>query len=296
MSQTSQVAEHYGGYGLKERIDDVLGDVGLAEEWLSPSPLALLDKFRALGFDVTIELARAVRVLPGVQGVHVGSGLEEPSSYHATTFKCSVQGVDLNPSFVDAAKYPAKQSGLSDEVRYDCADALVFPYERKILEIAWTQHVAINIADRLGFYAEVHRVLRPGGQFAVYEIVADTREPLDFPVSRSRDPETSFLVTAEVMRTALEEVGFRVSVRTDDTEASITWPKARQDEEGPLSQRQLVLRLAMGPDWAEVVANAGRNFLEERTPAFHAVRMPFDGARSANDLDARRRLFGSMEQ
>jgi hypothetical protein len=78
MSQTSQVAEHYGGYGLKERIDDALGDVGLAEEWLSPSPLAPLDKLRASGFDVTIELARAVRVLHGVQGVHVGSGLEEP--------------------------------------------------------------------------------------------------------------------------------------------------------------------------------------------------------------------------
>jgi SAM-dependent methyltransferase len=204
--------------------------------------------------------------------------------------------VDLNPSFVDAAKYPAEQSGLSDEMRYDYADALVLPYERKILEIAWTQHVAINIADRLGFYAEVHRVLRPGGQFAVYEIVADTREPLDFPVSRSRDPETSFLVTAEVMRTVREEVGFRVSVRTDDTEASITWPKARQDEEGPRSQRQPVLRLAMGPDWGEVVANAGRNFWRSGLPPSTPCSNAYDGVRSADDLDARRRLFGSTGQ
>jgi hypothetical protein len=53
----------------------------------------------------------------------------------------------------------------------------------------------MNIADRARWYGEVHRVLRPGGHFAMYDVVAGLGGALHCPVPWSRGLETSFLMT-----------------------------------------------------------------------------------------------------
>jgi sarcosine/dimethylglycine N-methyltransferase len=112
--------------------------------------------------------------------------------------------------------------------------------------------VAMNIADRVGLYAEIHRVLRPNGRFAIYDVVAGEGGPLLYPVPWARRAETSSLVTPASMRAMLEERGFRIVEWADCTAASIAWFAEQQKlrEQAARSPSQLGIHLAMGPGFS----------------------------------------------
>ncbi len=204
MNEQASVIEHYGHAGLAEKLAAALATAGFADKRLSPADLAPLDQFHTRGMAATVELAAALAIAPGASVIDIGSGLGGPSRYLAAKYGCTVKGIDLSPAFVDAAAYLAQRCGLADQVSYDCADALALPYPDGSFDIAWTQHVAMNIADRTGLYGEVHRVLKPGGRLAIYDVVLGSGGPIHYPVPWSRSPDTSFVATAEAMRSALE--------------------------------------------------------------------------------------------
>jgi SAM-dependent methyltransferase len=276
MSKAGEVVRHYGEGDVRTRLEEALERAGLSEGRLSPSDLAPLDQFHTRGLAATAELAQAAGTQPGTEVVDVGSGLGGPSRYLAATFDCRVHGVDLSPAFVAAAAYLAQRTGLADKVTYQCADAQAMPYENGRFDLAWTQHVAMNIADRARLYGEVHRVLRRGGRFAIYDVVAGTAGPIHYPVPWSRGPETSFLVAPDDMQQTLEGAGFRVVGWKDSTEAGAAWfaeqRKARAAAQAAgTAAPALGLHIAMGPDFPVTSANLGRNLSERRVGLIQAV-------------------------
>ena len=90
-------------------------------------------------------------------------GSAAPARYLANRFGCKVHGIDLTPSFVEAAKFLTDLCGLQQRVSFSCANALDLPFTDHSVDLVWTQHVAMNISDREGLYREVFRVLKPGG-------------------------------------------------------------------------------------------------------------------------------------
>jgi ubiquinone/menaquinone biosynthesis C-methylase UbiE len=277
MSDAAKVIEHYGKSDLKVKLEAALAAAGLADRPLSPADLAPLDQFHTRGMAATIELAEASGVKPGQSVVDIGSGLGGPSRYLAARYGCTVHGVDLSPAFVEAATYLAERAGLSGKVTYDCADALALPYEDERFDLAWTQHVAMNIADRLRLYREIRRVLKPGGRFVAYDVVVGDRGPVHYPVPWSRTPETSFLVTPDAMRDALEQAGFKVVAWDDRTKAAVDWFTEQQKARAaapagmPASPPPLGLHVAMGADFPTLSANLGRNLREGRVAILQAV-------------------------
>ena len=87
-------------------------------------------------------------------------------------------------------------------------DALNLTFEENIFDFAWTQHVAMNLGNREELYANINRVLKPGGRFAMYDVTAGDKEPLAFPVAWARTSDVSFLLTMQEMREALQDAGF----------------------------------------------------------------------------------------
>lgn len=276
MSETGEIVQYYSRGDIRARLEQALKRAGLGEGRLSPSDLAPLDQFHTRGLAATVELAQVTGIEPGIEIVDVGSGLGGPSRYLAATFDCRVEGVDLSPAFVAAAAYLAERAGLAGKVAYQCADAQAMPYQSGRFDLAWTQHVAMNIADRARLYGEVHRVLRPRGRFAIYDVVTGPGGPVHFPVPWSRGPGTSFLVTPEAMRTVLEQSGFRVVDWKDSTEPGAAWFAEQRTARAAApaasaAPQPLGLHIAMGPDFPAMSANLGRNLGERRVGLIQAV-------------------------
>jgi len=125
----------------------------------------------------------------------------------------------------------------------------------------------MNIADRAGLYREIRRVLKPGGRFATFDVVANGAEPL-YPAPWARTAATSFLLTAAKTREAVEKAGFRTLVWRDDSEAAKAWAAGLRASGPPPSPN---LGTIMGPDFAELAANLGRSIMESRVGILTAV-------------------------
>ncbi len=261
------VRDHYRATGLTERLKTALAVFGPEEQRLTPQQLAPLDHFHTMGLAATAELARLCGITADMSVLDVGAGVGGPARFLAATFGCRVTGIDLSEPFVDAARYLTARTGQGDKVAFQAASALELPFADGSFDAVLLQHVAMNIADRARLYREIRRVLKQGGRFATFDVVAAAAEPY-YPVPWARTAATSFLLTADATREAIEQAGFRTLVSQDDSETAKAW-FTRLRASGPPPAPNL--GVVMGPDFAELAANLARNVMEGRTGILTAV-------------------------
>jgi SAM-dependent methyltransferase len=180
-----------------------------------------------------------------------------------------VTGIDLSQPFVDVAAMLSERCGLQEKTVFHQADALKLPFADESFLLAWTQHVAMNIADRTMLYSEIHRVLRSGGQLAIYDVIVGDGRTLIFPVPWARQPEMSFLLTADAMRNVLDSCGFLEISWADKTDAAMTWFAEVQSRLG--SFPPLSIAVLMGPQFLEMAQNLDQNLQEGRVRLVQAV-------------------------
>jgi sarcosine/dimethylglycine N-methyltransferase len=261
------VRDHYRATGLTERLKTALAVFGPEDLPLTPQQLAGLDQFHTRGLAATAELARLAGIAAEMSVLDVGSGIGGPARFLAASYGCRVTGVDLSEPFVDAARYLTRRTGLDGQVSFQTASALELPFGEARFDVVLLQHVAMNIADRPRLYRELRRVLKSGGRLATFDIVLSGGEP-HYPVPWARTPATSFLLTAPATREAIERAGFRKLTWQDDTEAAKTWIAQLRVSGPPASPN---LGVVMGPDFAQLAANLGRNLMEGRLGVVTAV-------------------------
>jgi ubiquinone/menaquinone biosynthesis C-methylase UbiE len=261
------VRDHYRATGLTERLKAALTTFGPEEQQLTPLQLATLDQFHTRGLAATTELARLAGIAADMSVLDIGSGIGGPARFLAATYGCQITGVDLSEPFVDAARYLTERTGQSGQVSFQTASALELPFDDGRFDVALLQHVAMNISDRARLYREILRVLKSGGKFATFDVVLNSGDP-HYPVPWARTPATSFLLTAAATREAIEAAGFRMLAWQDDSEAAKAWI-AQVRASGPPDPANL--GVVMGPDFAQLAANLGRNLLEGRLGILTAV-------------------------
>jgi len=264
------VRDHYHQPSLVERLKTALTALGPHDQLLTPQQLSALDQFHTRGLAATIELAKLVGITADMAVLDLGSGLGGPARFLAQTYGCRITGVDLSQSFVEAARYLTERTGQSGLVSFQAASALELPFEDGRFDVVFLQHVSMNISDRARLYREIRRVLKPGGRFATFDVVSQGGEP-HYPVPWARTPATSFLLSAAATREAVESTGFRALAWQDDTEAAKSWIAMLRASGPPPSP---TLGVVMGPDFAELAANLGRNLMEGRLGILTAVFEP----------------------
>ena len=261
------VRDHYRATGLTERLKVALTVLGADDQPLTPAQLGALDHFHTRGLAATADLAQLAGISADMSVLDVGSGVGGPARFLAEKHGCRVTGVDLSEPFVDAARYLTQRTGQGEHVSFHAASALDLPFDDSSFDAVLLQHVAMNIAERARLYREIRRVLKPGGRFATYDVVANNHEPL-YPVPWARTPTTSFLLTADATREAIEQADFRTVAWRNDSEVAKAWFAELRASGPPPS---LNLGVVMGPDFKELTANLGRNLMEDRLGILTAV-------------------------
>jgi len=258
------IQTHYTRPDLGDVILAALEKAGKDVNRLTPEDLAPIDAFHIRGQAATLELARAAGLDATKRVLDVGSGVGGTSRCLAKEFGCRVTGLDLTDEYCRAAEMLSAKIGLAHLVDYRQGDATDLPFDDQAFDVVWTEHAAMNISDKPRLYKEMHRVLKPGGTLAIYDVLAGSSGPVLFPVPWARTPETSFLVEPNELRMLLEEAGFTVSDWSDTTAAACAWfvslaEKIRKDGLPPLG-----FHVLLGADFQAMAQNQGRNLQEGR--------------------------------
>lgn len=264
MSDTQKaIVDDYGQKGMGQRILSKLKEFGIDTDNLTQEVLAEIDHVHGGGYPNTIEHADLVDLRSGMTVLDIGCGIGGPARYFAKAFGCDVTGIDLTQEFVDVATMLSEKCGMSDQTRFKCANATDLPYEDNSFDAAFCLNVTMNIEDRIGFYAEVARVLKPSGQFAVSELGQGTEGDPYYPLPWARDASYSFLVAPEVLRSGLEKAGFQIKHWIDEAER-------RKQAGGDVSRGTSILpagegqKMVRGEDYTARQANTAKSIMENR--------------------------------
>lgn len=242
------IAQHYSRGTLEQQILEVLTTIGLDPENLDPDQLAPVDEFHVGGRPATVELAHQLDLRPGLRVLDVGSGLGGTARYLARHHAVDVTGIDLTAEYVEVATSLTRRAGLADLVRFHQGSATELPFPDGAFDRACMLHVGMNIADKAALFAEVRRVLVPGGRFGVYDVMRLAPGEISFPVPWAASAATSFLAEPAQYRELLAKAGLSVRSERDRRDFAVEFFRelsARIAEEGP---PLLGLHLVMGPD------------------------------------------------
>jgi len=132
------------------------------------APRILRPLYRRIASDVAqIAAGEGVLVLdigagPGDLLVAIGHRLPD----------ASLVGTDLAPAMVDLAQEKALAAGLNARIRFELADAARLPFDDGSVDLV-VSSLSLHHWDRPAVaFAEVRRVLRPGGSVLVYDLAA----------------------------------------------------------------------------------------------------------------------------
>jgi SAM-dependent methyltransferase len=160
---------------------------------------------------------------------------------------------------------------MERQVHIEHGDGQHLPYADSTFDGAFTQHVTMNVADRLAFFAEAYRVLKPGAFFALTEHGLGEKGDPHYPVPWSMDGSGAYLVTPSETRALLQQAGF-INIRMEDTGAKYAAgykaaiEKAQKGELPPLG-----VHLLMGETAPQKTRNALRNIEEGRTHPIQVI-------------------------
>jgi SAM-dependent methyltransferase len=228
---------------------------------LDVSDLAPLDQFHFMGALATSRLIALANIKSGSSVLDVGSGIGGPARAIALATGSRVVGLDLSTEYCEIARTLTQMVGLDRLVGFRQGDATKLPFESSSFDTVWTQHVAMNIEDRLSMYSEMFRVLRPNGKVAIYDAVKIGDPELFYPVPWAATPKDNHFITAAETRLWLEDAGFVVVEWIDLTEDGKSW---MAEASGTMEREEIGIELLIGQDFANMRANYARNVVSGR--------------------------------
>jgi len=211
VSTEAKVAGHYTRGRLEEAILQAVARMGKDPIHLTAEDLAAVDEFHVGGLESTQELAALMDLRPKLHLLDVGSSIGGPARYFAAEHGCKVTGVDLTEEFVHVSKSLTRRTKLDHLADFHQASALALPFPPATFDRAYMIHVGMNISDKAGLYREVHRVLKPGGLFVIFDLMRISEGAIRYPVPWALTEETSFVASVKAYRDALEAAGFRIA-------------------------------------------------------------------------------------
>jgi len=76
-----------------------------------------------------------------------------------------VVGIDVEPRLIEEARERVRAAGLEDRIRFDLVEPGPLPYADGSFDAVFSKDAMVHIPDKAALFAEVMRVLKPGGRF-----------------------------------------------------------------------------------------------------------------------------------
>ena len=265
MNAEQEVARHYSRGHLLERLHAVLAEDGIDARHCSVESLAPYDQFHGRGLEATIEIANLLTVEATDHVLDVGSGIGGPARYFAHRFGCRVTGIDLTAEFCDVARDLTRSLGLERSVTFELGNALAMPFGDGSFEGAYSMNVSMNIADKGGFYREIHRALKPGAWILLSEVARGAGGDPDYPTPWADSAHTSFLSTPVETQSGLTNAGFDVVHLRSTLEQALAYgARSRAMVERGEKPPHRAVMLIHGDMAPQMMANAARGLAEGR--------------------------------
>lgn len=220
------------GETLLARVQAAVRRAGHDPARLSCDTVAGIDQLHLGGRAASRTLARLGELQEGARVVDAGCGTGGASRLLASEYGCEVTGVDITAAFIDVARWLSEATGLAEQTRFLCADAADTRLPSGGFEAVWCQHALMNMPDPARVMEEWQRLLRPGGQLLLHEVVAgDNPGSLVLPVPWARTAATSHLRQRDQLDAELAKAGFTPVVVRDVTESALAWRKKHSRRE-----------------------------------------------------------------
>ena len=205
--------------GLSQRnIEQALIAAGKDLEHLVPADLGLLEDFHTMGRYATAQLVDLAGITSGSAVLDAGSGVGGTARYVADRFGCRVSAVDLTDEYCETHRWLNQLVGLDQRVSVHQGDVTRLPFADGSFDVAISQHVQMNVADKARLYSEAHRALVKGGRLALWDITIGDHRELSYPLPWADRPAHSHLVSPDDLRAVLESSGFDIEHWNDLTD------------------------------------------------------------------------------
>lgn len=204
---TASVVRYYDTHPINEtQILRALAARGIDPDAVGAAELSLHDQDHFGGLDANDLLIAAAGIRPEHRVLDVCSGMGGPSRYLAHRIGCTVVGLDLTASRVDAARRLTRRVGLDDRVTFHLGSALDMPFADAAFDVVIGQEAWCHVPDKARLVGECARVVKPGGVIAFTDILrragltdddaARLAREMTFPVLESLDGYAQLLAAA----------------------------------------------------------------------------------------------------
>jgi SAM-dependent methyltransferase len=266
------IQDQYSTGLSRNNIERALLSAGKDLDRLAPTDLGLLEDFHTMGRLATAQLVDLAQISSESEVLDAGSGVGGTARYVADRYGCRVTAVDLTDEYCETNRWLNRLVGLDDRISVRQADVTALPFADGSFDVAISQHVQMNVADKTRLYSEARRVLKNGGRLALWDIMIGDGGELRYPLPWADHPARSHLVTPDELLAVIESAGFAVEHWNDLTE------RAAAQMQAILAQPANPLGLhAFVTDFQRKAENLTQALADGRVRAIQAIceaRMP----------------------
>ena len=134
-------------------------------------------------------------------------------------------GCEISPEMIKVAQKNAKEYGYEDRVHYVQGNCMRMPFEDAAFDAVFSNGSMHEWEDPVKVFGEIHRVLRPGGVFAVCDMRRDVNPAIKwliYSMTKPKEIKPGFLTslyaayTADEMRSLLDRSDLRYAAVVKD--------------------------------------------------------------------------------
>lgn len=204
--------------------------------------------------------------LEGRRVLDVGCGSGGITLFIAERFAPKeVVGFDVEMPVIEQARRRAGKAGFADRIEFTQGAPGRLPFPDESFDLVFSKDAMVHIPDKDAIFADIHRVLKPGGVFAASDwLIAHDDEPTpDMEVYIEAEGLSFGMASPKRYRLAMQRAGF-TDIRTESRNA---WYRDEAARELKRLQTEL---------YDEAVALTGKAFVDKNIRTWAAMQKVLD--------------------